>query len=171
MHCELIFMHRVLIFMHREKISYLTEIYASQEEFIPCRIYAFVGIFSCPAKDHASRFNFHALGEDFIPRWNLCIARRFHIFRNLCIARRFHPSQNLRIAGWYSCPARNHALPEKELCMPREIFTPQHQLHLYLAKVNAKRIIENNEKISTLHPLFIYFRHQMKNTLKITLHT
>ena len=40
--------------------------------------------------------------------------------------------------------------------MSREIFTPQHQLHLYLARVNAKRIIESNEEnISIASDLFI----------------
>ena len=36
------------------------------------------------------------------------------------------------------------------------IFTPQHQLHLYLTRVNAKRIIESNEEnISIASALFI----------------
>ena len=110
-------------FMHREKISYLTEMYASKEDFIPCGINALredihalqkimhrgqfmhresihasrVNIHATLINIHASRVNIHASREDFIPRRNVCIARRFHTLRNLCIA------------GRYSCPAEDHA--------------------------------------------------------------
>ena len=109
--------------MHREKISSPTKFYASREDSIPHK------------SIHIAR-RFQTLR-------NLCIARRFHpsqIF--LCIARRFHPSQNfmhrekipslanLNIAGRYSCPSSNHALPEKESCISKEISIPQRQLTL-----------------------------------------
>ena len=72
MHCELIFMHRKLICMHHEKISNLAKIYPSQEDFIPCGIYALREDIHASQKimyrdsifmhrgNHALRVNIHA---------------------------------------------------------------------------------------------------------------
>ena len=74
-----------LKFRHREKSSYLAEIMHDEKN-------------SCLVKICTSR-------EDFIPRWKLCIARRF-------ISRR-----NLRIARRYSWPARRRTWIKKEQCL------------------------------------------------------
>ena len=82
--CPQKIMHRESIFMYRRRSCIEIQ-------------------YSCISEDHASRVNIHASEvnmhaprEDFIPRINLFIARRFHTLRNLCIA------------GRYSCLAEDH---------------------------------------------------------------
>ena len=71
-HASRVHIHALqLIFMHREKISYLAEIYALQEDFIPCGIYelrediharkrsCIESQYSCITGDNASRVNIH----------------------------------------------------------------------------------------------------------------
>ena len=69
--------------MHREKISYLTEIYASREEFIHRRNLHIVRRFHISQKFmHREKISYiteiYASREDYIPRKNSCITRRFY---------------------------------------------------------------------------------------------
>ena len=98
-------MHYELICKHIEKISYLAQIIASR--------------------------------ADFITRRNSCIARRFHtsqkcmhhekiscLVENYSSREDFIPHRNLCFTGRYSCPARSHALPEKEIVHPKRNIYP-----------------------------------------------
>ena len=126
-------------------------------------------------ENHASRkimhrgtqVNNYARREDFMPR-------QIYILRE-----DFIPRWNLRIAGRYSCPAREHTWIKKgKSCIPRAIFIHRPQLHpLFLKKkkkekkrkINIKKSIEDDDKrnINIASASIYLFWHQTKSTLKI----
>ena len=115
-------LHTSLKFMHHEKNPYLVEIYTSREDFIPrwnlCitrRIHASLKIMhrgimhsgimhrgNHASQNHASRVINYARREYFMPRQNICIARRLHTSLEF-----IHREKNLCLAGIHA--SRNHA--------------------------------------------------------------
>ena len=126
-------------------------------------------------------------------------ARRFHMHREKisCLTEIMHRKKILYLAnscitGRYSCPVRNHALPEKESCIQTEILIRWHQQHSFiLIKVNNTKSTSTSREASSLHHLpfmvtstrrvhwhqkkyhnriSIYlFRHHVMSTFEITL--
>ena len=84
----------------RDKISYLVEIYALREDFIPHRNL-------CIARRFYSSQNF--MHHEKIP----CLVEIYASRED------FMPCRNLRIARRYSCPTRRHALQKMEIMHPK----------------------------------------------------
>ena len=133
-------MHHKLIFKHREKISYHAKIYASR--------------------------------EDFMPRWNLCIARGFHASRKVMHHGKIHTSEKFTYRGKIFMPLKKAWTAKKEIVHPkRNIYPSASTVFFYFDKSKYQEEHQRRHQYKYHHCIcFIYFRHQMKNSLKITLH-
>ena len=84
----------------------------------------------------------------------------------------FIPRRNLRIVRRYSCPTRSHALPENEIVYPNgNVYPSASTAFFILIKVNIKGAWKTTSReTSALHQLS-FMLISMNNILKITLQT
>ena len=123
--------------MHSEKISYIAEIYASREDFIPCRNLCIPRRFYVLLKFmHRERISYLAEKS--------CILRRFHTLL------KFTHRENIFMPRKKSCTARKGNRVSQEKCLPIGI-----NCILYFDKRKHQRSMEDDIKrnISTASTL------------------
>ena len=83
--------------------------------------------------------------KTFMPRKKLYIAKRYSCLTESYASREdIHTPEEITHHGKIFMPQKKSCTARGGIVHLKGNLTPQHQLHHYLARVNAKRIIESN---------------------------